>query len=444
MSSCTKNSRIDPLAFIKFVSLFFFKKVAWNMVNMSEIHEAPIIHGAVSVASCVTGSVTLGSSVFNSIDTELNSGSNNPLTNAAVKEALNGAVKPTFSAFSVKLIENVNTNYTGDITFSGVTQAINTFNASTTTINYSVTYASVGGGNKYVIDGQQQPTLELIEGNTYVFNWSAAPSHPFRFSTTSNGIHATGGEAYTTGVTVDDLEKTTTITVAALAPTLFYYCHHHSGMGGQANTPPSSSSMNLAVTYASVGGESKYFIDGQQQATLELMQGNTYVFDWSSAPTHPFRFSTYSDGTHASGAEYTTGVTVDDSNQTTTIVVAASTPTLFYYCHHHSGMGGLVFTPSITTQGSTQYILNNQTVTTPTSGTYVVTSTTNAATQSNTLIMSLKVNDLVVKSSVGNGVLNMSTQLFLQSGDIINLHSDNDTPSKSTFSVTLIKADQIY
>ena len=408
---------------------------------MSEIHEAPIIHGTVSVSSFVTGSVTIGSSVFTSIDTELNSGSNNPLTNLAVKEALDGAVKPTFSAFSVKLIENGNSNYTGDITFSGVKQVINTFNAATTVLNYSVTSQSAGGGNKYFIDGQQQPTLELIEGNTYVFDWSAAPTHPFRFSTTSNGIHANpSGVQYTTGVTIDDLEKTTTITVPALAPTLFYYCHHHSGMGGQANTPSSSSSMNFAMTAS--GG--KYFIDGQQQPTLELIEGNTYVFDWSSAPTHPLRFSTFPDGTHASGAEYTTGVAVDDSNQTSTITVEASAPTLFYYCHHHSGMGGLLFTPSSTTQGSTQYISNNKIVTTPASGTYLVTSTTNAATQSNELIMSLKVNDSVVKSSVGNGALNMTTQLFLQSGDMINLHSGNNTLSKSTFSVTLIKADQIF
>ena len=39
---------------------------------------------------------------------------------------------------------------------------------------YTVTVVSTGSGNKYVIDGTQQPTLSLIRGNTYVFDWSDA------------------------------------------------------------------------------------------------------------------------------------------------------------------------------------------------------------------------------------------------------------------------------
>ena len=409
---------------------------------MSEIHEAPIIHGTVSVSSLVTGSVIIGSSEFNAIDTELNSQSTNPVTNLVVKEALDGVVKPTSSAFSVKLVENQNSAHIGDITFSEVTHEINTFNAATTTVsNYSVTVASASGGNKYFIDGQQQPILKLTTGNTYVFDWSAASNHPFRFSTNSDGSHASGAQ-YSTGVTYDDVNHTTTITVTTSTPTLFhYYCGVHSGMGGQANTLSPRGSMNLTVTAS--GG--KYFIDGQQQPTLELVEGNTYVFDWSAASDHPFRFSTTSDGTHVSGAEYTTGVNVDDVNKTSTIIVAASTPTLFYYCHVHSGMGGLVFTPFSTAQGATPYISNDKsTITTPTSGTYLVTSTTSAATQSNKLQMSLKVNDSTTKSSMSDGLLNMTSQLFLNSNDMIKLHSDNNTSSKSTFSVTLIKADQIH
>ena len=51
-----------------------------------------------------------------------------------------------------------------------------------TTINYTVTVQSVGGQNKYFINGEQQKTLELLEGNTYIFNYPSA--HPFKFSTT--------------------------------------------------------------------------------------------------------------------------------------------------------------------------------------------------------------------------------------------------------------------
>ena len=97
----------------------------------------------------------------------------------------------------------------------------------------NVTVASVGGSNKYFINGVQQQTLELVEGNTYVFNYPSG--HPFKFSTTSNGTHASGSE-YTTGVTHNSSTQVT-INVASGAPTLYYYCSSHSGMGGTANTP---------------------------------------------------------------------------------------------------------------------------------------------------------------------------------------------------------------
>ena len=38
------------------------------------------------------------------------------------------------------------------------------------TQTFTVTVVSTGSGNKYYIDGVQQATVELIEGNTYRFN----------------------------------------------------------------------------------------------------------------------------------------------------------------------------------------------------------------------------------------------------------------------------------
>ena len=103
-----------------------------------------------------------------------------------------------------------------------------------------------------------------------------------------------------------------------------------------------ASTLNRTVTVVSVGGSNKYFIDGVQQDTLELLEGNTYIFAYPSG--HPFKFSTTSDGTHGSGSEYTTGVTHNSSTQVT-IIVATNAPTLYYYCASHSGMGGQANTP---------------------------------------------------------------------------------------------------
>ena len=111
--------------------------------------------------------------------------------------------------------------------------------------------------------------------------------------------------------------------------------------GGEIDVKYNAPSKAYTVTVQSVGGSNKYFIDGVQQKSLNLYKGGTYTFDYSAASSHPFKFSTTSDGTHNSGSEYTTGVSV--SNNVVTFVVANSAPsTLYYYCGSHSGMGGEV------------------------------------------------------------------------------------------------------
>jgi len=113
---------------------------------------------------------------------------------------------------------------------------------SAPTKTYAVKVVS-DSGNKYRFDdfAASAQTVDMQEGGTYTFDQSDSSNsnHPFRFSTTSNGSHASGSE-YTTGVVTSGTPGSsgakTVITVAASAPTLYYYCTNHSGMGGQANT----------------------------------------------------------------------------------------------------------------------------------------------------------------------------------------------------------------
>jgi plastocyanin len=124
---------------------------------------------------------------------------------------------------------------------------------------YNVTVASgtneYGPGNKYYIDGfgGPSPTLNLIEGETYVFRQSDSSNatHPLRFSTTADGTWGAGVE-YTDGViivgTAGQLGAYTQITVPVGAPTLYYYCVNHSGMGGTANTPSAATPVYDSVT----------------------------------------------------------------------------------------------------------------------------------------------------------------------------------------------------
>ena len=113
---------------------------------------------------------------------------------------------------------------------------------SPSTINVSVT----ASGGKFYIAGVEQDTLELLEGNTYVFSYPS--SHPFALSTTANGTHG-GGSEYTTGVTRDTSANTLTYVVPTDAPQLYYYCTAHSNMGGTANTPvPANNALRVRTT----------------------------------------------------------------------------------------------------------------------------------------------------------------------------------------------------
>lgn len=141
----------------------------------------------------------------------------------------------------------------------------NTPNAGT--MPYKITVAAdAAGANKYNVNGIFAGEVELIRGRTYRFyvHDSTVNTHPFLFSETENGTHATGGAAYDTGVTYylgdpDDDGDTTQkydtasdyttnfatyngqvkfveVVVASDAPdTLYTYCHTHSGMGFTVN-----------------------------------------------------------------------------------------------------------------------------------------------------------------------------------------------------------------
>ena len=87
-------------------------------------------------------------------------------------------------------------------------------------------------GNKYFIFDQQQPTLQFLQGNTYILTYPAA--HPVNFSTVENGTH-NGGNAYTTGVSNPTSTSIQIVVDGSTPSTLYYYCANHSAMGGAIN-----------------------------------------------------------------------------------------------------------------------------------------------------------------------------------------------------------------
>jgi plastocyanin len=263
---------------------------------------------------------------------------------------------------------------------SGMGGAINMVDGPVST-TFTVTVSSYYGSNYYYIDGTRQATISLVRGKTYTFNNNASGSHPMYITTSSDGAtynYPSGGW--------NDGSSTVTFVVPMDAPsTLYYKCNNHGGMGGTIHILGPTASP-LAVTVS--GG--KFVIGDVSQATLQLVRGETYVFNQedNSNGTHPIRLSETSDGTHVSsgsgfyiggtqrptltmvrgntytfdqtnasngshvlqiatasdGTQYTSGYT------TGTFVVPLSAPdTLYYKSSTTSGMGGLINVTGSTT-----------------------------------------------------------------------------------------------
>ena len=134
------------------------------------------------------------------------------------------------------------------------------FEDNTAIIEFVVTVANPGSGNKFYLDGELAANVQLIPGITYRFNQSdnSNSGHPLRLSTTKNGTHG-GGSAYTTGVTINGSAGnsggyTQIVVNAATADKLYYYCSSHSGMGNDSVISVQGSSF-VAGTGISISGE---------------------------------------------------------------------------------------------------------------------------------------------------------------------------------------------
>jgi hypothetical protein len=212
--------------------------------------------------------------------------------------------------------------------------------------------------------------------------------------------------------------------------------------GGNNITLASEEINEIIVTVQNVGGNNKYFIDGAQQQSLELVSGFTYRLDQadSSNSTHPLRFSTNADNTPS--APYTTGVTVvgtpGSAGAYTQIILEQDTPKLYYYCSNHSGMGGEVIDPRATSADSF----------TATSGTFINFTPTTTQTGAVTLTGDLSATGTPDSTTFLRGDNQWVTVAgttydysSAQSGDDVNLNLIPSTGATDT--VTLVAGSNI-
>lgn len=205
-------------------------------------------------------------------------------------------------------------------------------------------------------DARPQGGTEAVNVKLPGFNLETVQRIPSPLMTVQAGTLSTSGTVTVAPVSVTLTGLSATVSAGSL-----------SAQGNVAVTPTgvsatvslgtlsvsASTLTTYTVTVSSDGYGNKYYIAGLSGAapTLTLNEGSTYRFDQSDSSNsgHPLRFSTTSNGTHAGGSEYTTGVTTNgtpgSAGAYTQITVASSAPTLYYYCTNHSGMGGTANTP---------------------------------------------------------------------------------------------------
>ena len=191
----------------------------------------------------------------------------------------------------------------------------------------------------------------------------------------------------------DQTSKTLTLAASDEDGDTLTYTIVSNGSFGTASFSSQDASQTVAVSVVSSGGGFAYVIDGTQKKSLTLNVGTTYTF--THPTSHPFRFSTTSNGTHGGGSEYTTGVT--SSSGSTVIEVTASTPTtLYYYCEVHSGMGASASMSNTNSNAGVSY----------------QTSASTQSAQSETF--TFKVNDGTVDSSAATISLDLRTDPLYQ------------------------------
>lgn len=123
---------------------------------------------------------------------------------------------------------------------------VNIGNSYLSSVNNIYNVTNIGGAGAYLINGSSNPTLTLVEGQTYVFNINA-PGHPFYINT----ANVTGtGSAYNNGVTNNGTDNgTITFTVPYNSPsTLYYNCQYHTTMRGVINVIDVPQAFNVGVS----------------------------------------------------------------------------------------------------------------------------------------------------------------------------------------------------
>jgi hypothetical protein len=161
-----------------------------------------------------------------------------------------------------------------------------------------LTNTVVGGTDfsAFTVNNQQNPSLTLQRGVTYVFQVSepSFPFHPFYIKTSFTALGST--DAYNTGVTGNGTSGGNLIfTVPAGAPdVLYYHCGNHNAMGGTLNIvnaaspPPDGKIVLISITDTGVTMQS---LGTNNWTAIPEFNSNLTAIGWATVPNFTNIFS---------------------------------------------------------------------------------------------------------------------------------------------------------
>tara|TARA_B100000161_G_scaffold66567_1_gene45252 strand:- start:1296 stop:3509 length:2214 start_codon:yes stop_codon:yes gene_type:complete len=213
----------------------------------------------INTVAGVAGNVTTVAGVASSIPTVANIASN-VTTVAGIDTAVSTvagiqANVTTVAGINTTHLANVS-GVASNVALLGTADAVsdlNTLAAISTDITsladslektYTVTVANPGSGNVFVLDGVNNPAIEMFRGNTYIFDVSdsSVSGHPLAFKDGSGNSWTTG---VTTTGTAGQAGAKVTFEVPSTAPSsMRYYCTvHGNGMGNTITVKDSNISL---------------------------------------------------------------------------------------------------------------------------------------------------------------------------------------------------------
>jgi hypothetical protein len=189
---------------------------------------------------------------------------------------LTGQTQIHGNLYSDSTIVSTNVEATDTVTASDLVSSTRTLISNVATIGTTKTFVVTVdlSTSKYQIDGDDRPSLELHEHQTYIFDMSHGSNngHPLAFSTAFTG----SASSYTTGVVSNHSTVVSgtagskvTFTVPAGAPSaIYYYCTVHGAGMGSSTASSISPTAELIVSGRVVASgnveASKFIGDGSQ------------------------------------------------------------------------------------------------------------------------------------------------------------------------------------